>query len=198
MLPAFPVDRLVEVPFPIKETHSHERKAEVVRRLEEVSREHSEPSRIDRQRLGQAEFGAEVRDPFSPSPEAAHAGVRRLRHVLEREVRCDRMKGREKRRIVRGRRETRLRKLPEKRRGVTADFRPQPGIERGEKGSDRRAPRPPQVAGKGDEGLQVRRESGCPELVPESFHRRWEDSRPIRGQLGRTAAEGVNGDRRVR
>ena len=52
VLPALEVDRLAEVAFPVEESDSHERKSEIVRRLQEVSREDAEPAGVDRKRLG--------------------------------------------------------------------------------------------------------------------------------------------------
>ncbi len=63
-LPALGVQELAEVALVVEETDAGERHPHVARRLEEVPRQDAEASRIDRQDLGQAELGREVRHPL--------------------------------------------------------------------------------------------------------------------------------------
>ena len=63
MLPAGGIDHLAEIAFLIQQPDADDRHTEIARRLQIIAREHAEPAGIERQRLAEAEFHAEIGDP---------------------------------------------------------------------------------------------------------------------------------------
>ena len=61
VLSPFRIQHLTEVALLIEQTDSHERHAEIARRLQVISGEHTKPARVERQRLADSELHAEVR-----------------------------------------------------------------------------------------------------------------------------------------
>src|SRR6266516_2049488 len=58
------VDSLSEVPITVQQAHAEYGRAHVAGRLQVIARQHAESARIDRQALGNGEFGGEVCDEW--------------------------------------------------------------------------------------------------------------------------------------
>ena len=62
LLPAVERQALVEVALPVEQAHAHHRHAEIAGRLAVIAGQDAQAARVDRHRVVQSEFGAEVRD----------------------------------------------------------------------------------------------------------------------------------------
>jgi hypothetical protein len=145
VLVALAVDGLLEVALAIEEPDRDERQRHVARGLAVVAREDAEAAGIDRQRLVEAELGAEVRDELA-FLHRRNAGA--LAHAVIAVVhRQHAVVVVQERRVVRGLLEPALVHAAQDRLRIVADRLPQHGIEAREELARRPVPAEPEVVG---------------------------------------------------
>ena len=133
-----------------------------------VPGQNAEPSRVDRQDLGQAELGREVRDALAAGDELAGRRVPRLGEVLLGQATDGRAELLLVGRIVRGPPEALGRNFPEEAHGIAAGALPRLGVQDLEERPQLRTPRPAQVVREGEERKEFFGDAGNPKCLFEN------------------------------
>ena len=156
-LPSVGVEALAEVALLVQQSHPHQRDAQLGGALEVVARQHAQAARVDRQRLGQAELGAEIRDPRAVGGAVVVRPPRAAGEVVLQLVVGAAELGHEPG-VPTARIEPLLADLPEHGDGVVTGAFPQVGVEAAEHIADLPAPGPAEVHGQLNQTGQVLRQ----------------------------------------
>ena len=185
LLPGVRREHLPEEALPVEDPDPDERHAEVARGLQVVAGQDAEAARVDREHLGEAELGAEVRDAVAPGGEGGDPRARGRSGVLGREGGRGLLDACDVVRIRGERREPRRVHHPQEQNGISRAM-PLLRIELAKESARMRPPRPPHVAGEVGEGSELRRQGGGGAVCSERSHGRAEDNRSRQGFIART------------
>jgi len=156
-LPPVGVEALAEVALLVQQPDPRQRDAQLRGALEVVARQHAQPAGVDRQRLGQPELGAEVRDPGRLRRAVVLRPPRAARQVvLQLVVRAPELG--EEPGVPAARVQPLLADLPEHVHGIVPGGLPELRIQSPEHVADLPAPRPAQVHRQIDQPREVLRQ----------------------------------------